>query len=700
MFKMSNTLVLSQETIQSPNLCDQFSDQDLDRLGVWAYDNYKRDLESRSAWLRRNEAGMDLAMQLQKEKTFPWAGCANIKFPLVTIAAMQFHARAYPAIVNGRSVVQCRVLSSDEEGIAQKRADLISRHMSWQLLEQDEGWEEEQDRALLNISIVGCGFKKSRYDPGLRHNVSEFVSAKDLVINYWARSVDSARVKTQIVPMFSNDIYERVKSGAFRDVLSEDWYTTGTKVSAAVDERKDARTGMTQPSDDPNAPFICLEQHCWLDLDCDGYEEPYIVTFEEESQKILRIVCRFERPEDVEYNKQGEVVRIHATEYFTKLPFVPSPDGGIYDIGFGVLLGPLNESVNSALNQLFDAGTISNTAGGFLGRGAKLKGGVLSFQPFSWNRVDATGDDLRKSIFPLPVREPSSVMYQLLGLLIDYTNRISGATDMLVGENPGQNTPAETSRAMLEQGQKIYSAIFKRIWRSMKQEFKKLFVLNGLYLPDRSTFGDGIAIRREDYAVGMASVVPAADPTIESDGARFARATLVREAAATNPGYNVDEVERNYLRELKIDNIDQLYPGQAGMEPTEDVKITIQRMKNEHLGMQLQQEQMKFIITMQETRRLNDAKIAELSAKAAVLEAQARSEPEKQAVAAFRAAIEAMREQNQQVNNDLDRMMEQFNATREERASAGIPALEGTPSDSEVLSGPQGQAGGLKGIMG
>lgn len=688
MLNITSRLKMDEATIMSPNLCGKFTDDELDRIGGVVYEDYQRDLESRKTWLRRNEAGMDLAMQLHKEKTFPWPGCANIAFPLVTIAALQFHARAYPAIVNGRSVVQCRVLSSDKTGMATERAERISRHMSWQVLEQDEGWEDEQDRALLNIAIVGCGFKKSFYDGGLAHNVSEFVPAKDLVVNYYARSIEGARVKTHIVPLFKNTIHERVKRGTFRDVLEDSWYTAGPVITVAKDERSDARRGMNQPIESEGSPFICLEQHRWMDLDGDGYEEPYIVTIEESSQKVLRIVCRFDRVEDIEYTNDKEIVQITATEYFTKIPFIPSPDGSIYDIGFGTLLGPLNESVNSSLNQLFDAGTISNTAGGFLGRGAKIRGGVYTFQPFSWNRVDATGDDLRKSIYPLPVREPSGVMFQLLGLLIDYTNRISGATDMLVGENPGQNTPAETSRAMLEQGQKIYSAIFKRVWRSMKREFKKLFELNAKHLPDRTTFGDGEEARREDYSVGMAAVAPAADPTIESEGARFARAQLVREASKMSGGYDEDTVERNFLKALQIDNIDQIYPGlEAKGPPAPDVKVQLQEMKNQVVLAQLEQEKMMFALTQQETVRLNSAKIEQLMAQVQKLMAEAESEPAKRSVEAFRAAIEAMREQNQKANADLDRMMESFNARRNDtqRVSGALPIMEGTSDNAEIV---------------
>jgi chaperonin GroES len=705
MLTLSSTITLDKSAITSANLCDRFEREDLDRIGAWAHDNYVRDLASRSDWSRRTEAAMDLAMQLQKGKTFPWHGCANIAFPLVTIAAMQFHARAYPAIINGRSVVQARVVGEDLAGLGRKRADLVSEHMSWQLLEQDEAWEEEVDRALLNVAIVGCGFKKTYFNQGKSHNVSEFVQAKDLVVNYYAKSIDSAPVKTHVFPLFKNEVHERVLRGTFYDVLDEGWYDQApAPVENTGTIAADHRTGTRRSTEDPDAPFTILEQHCSLDLDGDGYAEPYIITIEESTQTVLRIVTRFDRIEDIEYTPSRKIIRIDPMEYFTKIPFIPSPDGGILDIGFGILLGPLNESVNSAINQMFDAGTLSNTSGGFLGRGAKIRGGVYEFSPFSWNRVDSSGDDLRKNIVPLPVREPSMVMFNLLSLLIDYTNRVSGSTDMMAGENPGQNTPAETSRAMVEQGQKIYSAIFKRIWRSLKNEFKKLYTLNSIYLPMTSAFGDGGEIRREDYAVAGASisVIPVADPTISSDAARLAQAQLLREAANTVPGYDQGEVERRFLKSIGIDDVDKVYPGvDPNAEPTPDVKVQVQQMKNQVEAARLDQEKMKFMLTMQETVRLNTAKIATLAAQAQRMEAEATTVAGKANVEAFRAGIEAMRAHNDQTNAHLDRMMESFNESRNNIGAQGtLPSLEEPSSDAGAFQVPAGGTGIPEGAMG
>lgn len=696
---LEHKIVLDDKAIESPNLCNRFSDGDLDAIGQHVYANYRRDKQSREHWERRMENALDLAMQIQKDKTFPWPGCANIAFPLVTIAALQFHARAYPAIVNGRSVVQCRVNGDDKNGAASERATRIAKYMSYQLLEQDEGWEEDTDRCLLNLAIIGCGFKKTLYNSSLGYPISSFVQAKDLIVNYYAKSIESAPVKTHWIPMSRNDIYERALSGTYVDCTNDAWFEQApAPIRDQQDDAEDNRAGVHPGDPDHDTPFIILEQHLNIDLDDDGYDEPYIITIEESSQKVLRIVTRFDRKEDIERDSRNRIIRINPMEYFTKIPFIPSPDGGIYDIGFGMLLGPLNESVNSALNQLFDAGTLSNTSGGFLGRGAKIKGGVYQFAPFSWQRVDATGDDLRKSIYPLPVREPSAVMFQLLGLLIDYTNRISGATDMLVGENPGQNTPAETSRAMIEQGQKIYSAIFKRIWRGLKQEFKKLYIINGIYLSDRVAFGASDYVTREDFTI-TAAITPAADPTIASDGARYARATMVAERAGVVPGYNTDETERMVLKELGVDNIELIFPGSANMPPGESEKVTIQRMKNEMEQLRLQSAQQQFVITMQSTIALNNAKILELEASAAKLQAEAANVGEDNKINAFRAGIEAIRAQNEQLEKQVGAMME---GMREQTntGTGGVPGMAQSPSNTTVYDLGGGSSGTSQGIMG
>ncbi len=700
MFRVAYPIKITRDIVNSPNLCSVLSDDDVKHVGEFVFECYERDVQSREPWFRRTQAAMDLAMQLQTSKSFPWQGASNVKFPLVTIAALQFHSRAYPAIINGRKVVNCMVTCPDPDGGLEKRAKRISDHMSYQLLVQDETWEAEQDRALINVPIVGVAWKKTFYDPSRGHPVSQLVLAKDLVVDYWAKSINDAATKSHIIPLYRNEVYERVRRGTFRDVLEEAWFRGDAQVFNGPDQhREQRRTGQNMPESNQNTPFTFIEQHCWLDLDDDGYAEPYIVTVELETQCTVRIVARWDRWEDIEFNSRGEIVRINANEYFTKIPFIPNPDGSIMDVGFGILLGPLNESVNSAINQIFDAGTLANTSGGFLGRGAKIRGGVYDFSPFSWNRVDSTGDDLRKNIYPLPVREPSNVVLQLLMFLVEYTNRIAGATDMLAGENPGQNTPAQTAQTMVQQGQKVYSAIFKRIWRSLKDEFHKIYTLNAIWLPQQVNYGsDGGTVMREDYAAGGAAVVPIADPEITSEGERYQRAALVAAAAdaAGGAGYDPDQVQRMLLGALQVPNIDQVYPGiENRPPPPPDIKLQIEQMRQQGAMQELQLRKFIHVSSLQATIMLNNAKIEELQAKAFKLLEEGKAEPEKNRINAYNAAANTLKEQNQHAREQMKIFLETMkNESANVNGGAGtVPGMEGSSSDQGFDSLGFGSAG-------
>lgn len=695
MLKLENYLTLDQDAVKAANLCDRFDKGDLDAIGRWVFDGYTADKQSRAKWEKRMENALDLAMQLQKEKTFPWSGASNVAFPLVTIGAMQFHARAYPTIIQGTDVAKMRVIGSDPDNIERERADRVGRHMSYQVLEEDTAWEEQHDRLLLILGIVGCCFVKTRHDPDVRHNVSELVMARDLIVNYWAKSIDEASRKTHRYPISRNDIRDGVLSGIFEDVLEEGWYVSPKPPAQTMEEqRSNTRVGMT-PTYQPDevSPFYALEMHCLLDLDGDGYAEPYIVTIEETSRAVLRIVSRIGRYEDIDFVEKGkykgQIRSIRREEYFTKYSFIPSPDGGIYDIGFGMLLGPINESVNSIINQLVDCGTINNTAGGFLGRGAKIRGGVYQFKPFEWNRVDSTGDDLRKSIFPLPVRDPSSVLFQLLGLLVNYANRISGSTDTMVGENPGQNTPAQTTQTMVEMGMKIYNSIFKRVWRSMKDEFKKLYILNAVYMPDMQKFGsDGSAIGRDDYLGDPDKIVPYADPNITSEAQGQQQALMLKQFAQSTPGYNWEEVERRVLRSMRVDGIDAVYPGLQSDKATHmpDPKGEAMQGKLALDQARLEFDKAKFAQELMEEMKVNRATIIELEARASKELAEGEGVAAGHQLAALDAAIGAAKQRNEHIYKQLELVLGMQDNERQRQHEQEIERQRGAVED--VATGP------------
>ena len=691
MLELNSHVKLSEEVCGELDLTHHFDDADLQTIGEQVWQGYEADEQSREAWLRRSQAAMDLAMQLQQEKTFPWVGCANVAFPLITIAALQWHARAYPELLGASEWVKCKTFGADPEGKKMKRAQRISAHMSYQLSEEDSAWEEETDRGFLNEAIVGTIFKKSIFKASLGHNVSELVLAKDLVLNYFSKSVETSPRKTHLYPLTRNEIYERVKRGQFRDVLKEDWYqqVVSPKEDLSKGVKADVRTGVQAPaSPDALTPFTALEQHVSMDLDGDGYAEPYVITILRESHSPVRIVTRFEW-QHVEM-RNNEVVAIRALEHFTKYGFIPSPDGGVYDVGFGTLIGPLNESVNSAINQLFDAGTMATTAGGFLGRGVKFRGGQYSFNPFGWNRMDSTGDDLAKGVVPLPVREPSQVLFSLLTLLIDYTNRVAGTVDVMVGENPGQNTPKYNMQAMQQEGSRIYNAIFKRQWRCMKEEFQKLWVLNATYLPVEEIDAGGVMVSREDYMGDPSAIRPAADPNLTSSAMRMEQAGMMATRAATVGGYNKDEVERNLLRAARVEAIELFFPGSDKIPPPPNPHVLVAQIKAEGDKAKAKGHLAEFLAKIESERDLTKAKITQLEAQAAKLLMDAEDADAAHKLAMFNSQIDAFKDIGGLYNEHIGILMKQVESEDKDAAtkSGGAGGMAGKPGNAASPSGP------------
>jgi chaperonin GroES len=629
----------------------------LKTIGAAVWDEWTIDKTSRQDWEDKTAEAMKLALQVMEEKTFPWENASNVKFPVVTLAALQYQARAYPSLIPSPDVVKCKVVGPDPDGTKQQRADRIAEFMSFQVLEEDECWEENTDKVLISQAIVGCAFKKSYFDPALKHNVSEHVLAKDLYIPYFAKSLDKASRITQILYVSKNDLVQKNRLGFYTEYDSKSQPTIDT--SSPLYEAREEAQGVHAPSNDPSASIELLEQHRYLDLDGDGYEEPYIVTVVKDTQQVLRIVARY-FSDDIKRNTKGQIVCIYPQHYFTKFSFIPSPDGGIYDLGFGVLLGPLNQSINTILNQLVDAGTLANTAGGFLGRGVKFRSGDNSFKPFEWKRVDSTGDDLRKGVFPLPVREPSPVLFQLLSLLIDYSERVGMSVDPLVGVNPGQNTPAETSRNMIAEGQRVFNAVFKRTYRGLKEEFRKLYKLNTLYMNDQQDYYVGDEWKQAlqaDFSGEGKEIVPAADPNMITDEQKINQAMMLKSTAMENPGmYNGLEVEKRYLKALKIPEaeIQQLLNTQPPPPPPPDPKVIVETMKLEFAKYKLQTDVQLAIMDKQQELAYLQAEITEKEARAMLAMAQAESVESGQQLAALQQAVALMKQKQDGVKQALE----------------------------------------------
>lgn len=584
--------------IASANICDELDDDILGQMGQRVSREYEIDNNSRSDWMAKSKKAMDLAMQVAETKQYPWPRASNVIYPLMTTAAIQFAARAYPAIIQNRNVVKGVVVGMDDgvpainpqtgqpplvnpqtgqpmwivaPGAKRDRAGKIGEHMSWQLLDEQPEWEEETDRLMHILPIAGCAFRKTYFNPGLDRNMSILVTAPKVVINYYAKSVETAPRITEEVMLYPIEITENERSGLFREI---------TYSPSSVD------------TNDEDAPQEFLEQHRNWDLDDDGYPEPYVITVHKASSQVVRIVARYDYDSIKFRASDGMVVKIDPIHYYTKYDFLPNPEGGIYGVGFGQLLRPINEAINTSLNMLIDSGHLAVTGGGFIGKGLSMHTGNVRFTPGEYKTVNATGAAVKDNIVPLQFPGPSSVLFQLLGTLIEAGKEISAVKDVLTGEQKNANIPATTTLALIEQGLKTFTAIYKRIHRSLKLELDKVYKLNATYLPEEGAGyrvnNEWKSISRKDYQQGS-GVEPVSDPTMVSDMQKLGRAQFLM-GFANDPWFDGRKIRERVLDAAMIEKADELLVPQLPPNPEmlesatklqqADRRISSEAMKN------------------------------------------------------------------------------------------------------------------------
>ena len=589
------------------NIATEMDEELLTKIGTEVYDGYKLDCGSKSNWDSMIDEWVKLAAQVKEEKSWPWQKAANVKFPLLSTASMQFAARAYPSLVpaDGK-VVNMKVVGMDPQGVKTALADKLAKHMNYQIMHEMDDWEEETDRLLIQLPVVGCLFRKTYFDEIKKRNVSKLLGPKDLVVNYWASGLESAYRKTEVIAMTQNDVQAMKNAEIFMDVdLPE------PRQAPEMMPKADVHKGSEPGKLDKTTPYIILEQHTYWDLDEDGYAEPYIITIEEQSQKVLRIVARWDS-DGIKTNNEGEVICIEPVEYYTKYGFIPNPDGGFYDVGFGHLLGSLNDSANTIINLLLDAGTLSNLQSGFIGKGLRLKAGETRLAPGEWRAVPVTGDDIKKQIFPLPVKEPSKVLFELLGTIIQSSKELASVAEIFVGKMPGQNTPATTTMATIEQGMKVFTAIYKRVYRSMAKEFKKLFRLNSIHQENIEMALKILdePITPEDYDMDTYDVCPTADPTAVSSTQKLLKAQGLMELLPLGT-INVMEVTKRILEAQEQPNIEALMQQQQ-LPPDPKVQAAQMKMQQDQESHKLDMAMQQFEMQMDQQKAMMEMKFMEM----------------------------------------------------------------------------------------
>ena len=536
--------VFLQAILGMGNIAEHLDDNRLGEIAEDVLRDYQTDSESMKPWREKMQSGIDLAKLMKKDKTHPWEGAANVRYPLVTTAALQFNARAYPAIVPSEDVVRAKVWGRDANGAKAARGDRVAAHMSWQFTCQIEEWEEETDKLLTMLPIVGTVIRKVWFDPVEGRPRCRVIPSGAFIVNDAVRMLSEAPRATEELPLFPAEIETRKRSGSFRDI------------EYVEDDGEDSHKSQ-----------MFLEQHCRLDLDDDDYPEPYIVTIHKETKKVARIVADFDA-EDVVMSGD-KVVQIRRGSYFVPYHFLPSMDGGFHGTGLGLLLGDISETVNTLINMMLDAGQLAALGGGFIGSEFRIKGGSSKMRPGEWRQVAARGGDVRAAMVPMTYPGADATLFQLLGLLIEAGKDVASVKDVLTGETGGRNMTATTTLALIEQGMQVFTAAYKRIFRSLKQEYKLLAKINAATVSpeEYNDFHDEVDQQgqpvmldpAQDYGAADMDIVPVADPRSVTKMQEAAKAELLMQLASQGL-VNPAEAGRRALEAASISNVDELLP--------------------------------------------------------------------------------------------------------------------------------------------
>ena len=534
------------------NIAESLSEEVLTKIGQEVVEGYDADRLDRKPWDDKMKDAMDLALQNEKQKNFPWENCSNVMMPIITEAIIQYSSRMYPALVPTAGLVKPRVVGMDPEGQKQEQANRVSKHMDYQILTEMEEWEDEMDRGFIVQPLLGQMYKKIYKSD---RNRSDMLSPNEFVMVNNAKSIETSFRKTHFFPMTKNDIKSEQLKGNFLDI------EINVRKAPEEEDQKTTR-------EDDSTPPLLLEQHTWYDLDEDGLMEPYIFTVIHETMQVVRITAGYD-PEKIQTN--GEVVTyVPQEQYFVKYGFIPNPDGSIMDLGFGQLLGPLNKQINTSINQLNDAGTLANAGGGLIGKGVKMKNGVISRRIGEYIAVPNSGTDLARNVIHFPQGQPSAVLFNLLGMMMTAAQRLSSTLDSQVGENPGQNQKATTTIAVQREGKQIFAGIYKRNYRALNKEVSRLYYLNSMYLDDEDyqRVLDVPASVKADYNMETMNIKLAADSSYTPAELKLARANSLLSKIPTgliNPQIAMKQV----LEAEEHPNIDQLMsmpPPQPPME--------------------------------------------------------------------------------------------------------------------------------------
>ena len=542
------------------NLAEDMSDTELQSLGQTLYDQYTEYKESRGDWEQSYREGLELLGFKYERRTEPFKGASGVNHPVLAEAVTQFQATAYKELLPSDGPVRTQILG-DITVAREEQSKRVKDFMNYQLMDQMKEYEPEFDQMLFYLPLSGSTFKKVYYDELLGRAVSKFVPAEDLIVPYSATSLDDAEAIVHVIKMSGNELRKQQVAGFYRDVKLGEPPVTENQ----LEEKKLQLEGISK--DGQEDQYTLYEMHTNLDLA--GYEDmdengiptgiklPYIITFADDNQTILSIRRNFKVDDPLKKK----------VDYFVQFKFLPGT--GFYGFGLIHMIGGLTRTATAALRQLLDAGTLANLPAGFKTRGLRIRDDAQPLQPGEFRDVDAPGGNIRDQFMQLPFKGPDATLLQLMGIVVNAGQRFASIADSQVGDM-NQQAAVGTTVALLERGSRVMSAIHKRLYVGLKQEFKLLSEVFKTYLPAEYPYdvpGATRNIKVQDFD-DKVDILPVADPNIFSQTQRISMAQTQLQLAQTNPQiHDIYQAYRSMYDALGIKNVNAILPPPAVPTP-------------------------------------------------------------------------------------------------------------------------------------
>jgi len=553
------------------NIADSLDDRELSMIAENVYNNYDSDKNSRQEWESMFERGFDLLGLKIQESSEPFEGACTAVHPLLIESAVKFQSKASQELFPSAGPIKTQILGKSTPD-REKQANRVKNFMNYQLTEQMPEYFDEFEKMLFHLPLIGSAFKKVYYDANLKRPVSEFVPIDQFYVSYYSSNLSKADRYTHVIYRSPVDLAKDIRSGIYSDTELPE--ATDPQPTAFA-SKMDTILGFS-PTQDTDPQYVLLEQHCYLELDEPNSEEgialPYIVTVEEQSRKVLCIRRNY-KPDDPNKEK---------ISHFVHYRFVPG--FGFYGFGLMHFLGNLTMSATAAMRSLIDAGQFANLPGGFKAKGVRMVGDNDPISPGEFKEVEATGIDLAKAIVPLPYKEPSSTLFQMLGFVTTAGQKFADSTEQIVSEASSYG-PVGTTMALLEASSKFFSAIHKRLHKSQRDEFRILARIDYDYLPSEYPYDvpfENRNIFKSDFD-GRVDVIPVSDPNIPSNAHRLMIAQMAMQMAQQSPPglFNIEALNRTILSAANMPNLEEILPPKIkpqNLDPVSDIMAAVKGM--------------------------------------------------------------------------------------------------------------------------